>query len=308
MGLRILSDYRPLLFEDGSPVVRLARVLWYPGCGLICDTNHLYSRVNFDGYCAPLVNANRSGELLNWAPVSKRYYSILDDGLMYERDLGSFLPRPLHTLPLYRLGASGGILPDHSIQAGQNNITVSYNTFSQHFVPYDLHFNGGYSVGPGRQTREVFVNNIALFDEPNVAEGCFWDWISQERVSPVYTLPIHKGTFIYCSDYGVFIQIDYSSGAAALRVLSTELAPTSLSNPILIRGEEKAGHVATYQVGLLDDGAQPVENEVVDWENIGTGTLLDTRSQTDHLGLATTRVMYSFTDVGSATLRATVID
>jgi hypothetical protein len=308
MGLRVLTDYRPLTYEDGTFVSFIDRVLWYPGCGLICVTDGLYSRVNFDGYCAPLVKANHSGESLNWAPVAKKYYSVLGDGMMYERDQGSFLPRPMHITPPYMTGDSGGILPDHSILAGQRNIAVSYNTFSQQFIPFSLTFNGGYGLGPGRQTREVFVNNINFSNTPGLVEGCFWDWILQETVSPIYTIPATKGTFIYCSDYGVFIQIDFSSGVAALRILSTELAPSSLSNPILIRGEEKAGHVATYQVGLLDDGAQPVENEVVDWVNIGTGTLLDVKSQTDHLGLATTRVMYSFTDVGSATLRATVID
>jgi hypothetical protein len=108
----------------------------------------------------------------------------------------------------------------------------------------------------------------------------------------------------YCSDYNILIE----QAGLTIRLWSLESTPSLLSVPTIVAGQAKSGWVATYQTKVTGDYGENVEGEIIDWTLAGSGILLNSQSKTDEFGTARTKVVFGFTDTGSAVLTANLVD
>jgi len=103
------------------------------------------------------------------------------------------------------------------------------------------------------------------------------------------------------------VLVSVTSGVPSqVRIWSLEVQPDAISEAVIIRGQAKAGHVATYQVTVTGAQGEPCPDEWLDWTIQGAGRLEHSQSQTDADGHANIKVIYSLDDTGDSTVKASL--
>jgi hypothetical protein len=146
-----------------------------------------------------------------------------------------------------------------------------------------------------------------LTSEENENRGAFYDSTTHQQSSPLYYIGMPSRRLLYVPEFGVFVSThSEDDGTSSVRVWALEVAPTHFSPIVVLDGVVKIGQVVTFGVYLFGDRQDPCVGELIDWEVIGTGTLLKEQSVTDETGQATVQVLFNTTDIGSCELKASV--
>jgi hypothetical protein len=158
----------------------------------------------------------------------------------------------------------------------------------------------GSGVGPGRTPTEVFI----WVGSDAGTQGTFYDTL-EKTFSPLLHLGVTGHSLWYASEHGVMVSV--SGGLPSqVHIWSLEVQPDTISEAVLIRGQAKAGHVATYQVTVTGAQGEPCPDEWLDWTIQGAGRLEHSQSQTDADGKAKIKVIYGLDDTGDSTIKASL--
>lgn len=96
------------------------------------------------------------------------------------------------------------------------------------------------------------------------------------------------------------------SGAHEVNIFSRELAPSALSAPVASPAIT-AGAVSEISVTLTDDNGVGIAGRLIDWSlTAGNGTLVDTQTETDEDGIATTQYRAPITGGVNPTIQASL--
>lgn len=151
-------------------------------------------------------------------------------------------------------------------------------------------------VWAGRHVDEVFLSG----ENGQTTKFTFYN-VAKDEFEPIQTIGIPSDHLAYVPEHNILVS---THGGSELRVWSLEVLPTQLSQPQLIEGQAKGGHIATFQVQALGAQDDPAEGELIDWSIVGTGSMLDVQSVTDKEGYAKARVKFGLSDSGQCQLTA----
>lgn len=161
-------------------------------------------------------------------------------------------------------------------------------------------------IGPGRSPTDLFIaynSRRPTLDDPPLAVGVFYDSLTKTFGTPMYTGV--SGHLWYAPEHGVLINVT-AAAPWQMRIFSLEVEPSVISEPVVIRGQSKAGHVATYQVRVTGKHNDPCPDELLDWTILGSGRLEHPQSSTDKDGYATMKVIYGLDDTGDTTVKVSL--
>jgi hypothetical protein len=122
----------------------------------------------------------------------------------------------------------------------------------------------------------------------------------------VYLISEPADYLLFAPEYGVMVSGKVVGDTMTMWVWSLEVHPTILTDPEAM-AETKSGQVVPYRVRVMGDDNDPAVGELVDWQLIGAGMLLDIQSKTDDDGYATTRVQYGLAETGESVVKASVL-
>jgi hypothetical protein len=332
VAVRLLAGPIPTRYPGAAKdlVITVTPIMWIPGSGGMMGQSFVsgwddvpIGIMTLDGVFCDRCNAFLG--FAGWWPAKQlvvqqawEYQSgVLEGELQYDpitfaperAEPPPVTPSPIRYQPYVKLADRRLMfepvyLPATSFMAEVNGVLIPEGPPN----PFSPNTRG--RVHPGRSDTEVFVAESTF--GPSV-RCIFYDTVTRQWSSPLYTIGMSCYGLVYATDFGVLVSVHtwaedptLEGKSSQVRVWSLEIDPTTMTPVEVIEGPARVGQVVAYRVRVTGDHEDPAVDELVEWAIEGIGTLLEPQSRTDAEGYASTQVQYGVYEAGDSTIEASL--